>query len=60
MLLHLLHAHIVIIRLDSLFGVRRELWLPLRFTLLSLLYGIVLVVVDFGIAVRSVFVSIWN
>jgi hypothetical protein len=59
-LLHLLHTHLVVIRLDGLLGVRCELGLPFRVALLGLLYGIVLVVFDLCVAVGGVFMSVWS
>jgi hypothetical protein len=56
LLLHLLHTHLMPIRLDSLLGVARQLGLPLA--LCPLLHGIVLVVLDLRMAVWDVLVSV--
>ena len=60
MLLHLLHAHVMIVMLDSLLGVRCQLGFPFTVALLGFLHGVLLVVLDFRVAVRDVFMSVWN
>jgi len=47
MLLHLLHAHVMIVMLDSLLGVRCQLRFPFTVALLGFLHGVLLVVLDF-------------
>lgn len=57
---HLVHAHVILVILCDLLRVRGELGLPLGAALLGFVQAVLLVVLDFGVAVGGALVAVWD